>query len=111
MSPGTLVSPLADPTSRQPDVSSTSTPGGSRPGRSSRLASSQAGIAPSDEYLLRRIRGEFHEMPGLHLTLGQAARLFGLREDACRAALGALTGEGFLARTPAGSFHRNDTLP
>ena len=115
MSPGTLVSSLADPTSRLLDVSSHSAPGGSRPGRpdSSRLVSSHTGIAPSDEslYLLPRIRGEFREMPGLHLTLGQAARLFDLGEDACRVAFGALTDEGFLARTPAGTFHRNVTSP
>ena len=115
MSPATLASNLADPTSRPLDVSSHPAPGRSRPGRpdSSRLVSTHTGIAPSDEYLclLPRIRGEFREMPGLHLTLGQAARLFDLREEACRAALGELTGEGFLARTPGGLFHRNDTSP
>jgi hypothetical protein len=115
MPPGTLASSLADPTSRLLDVSSHSAPGRLRQGRpdSSRLVSSHTGIAPSDEYLylLPRIRGEFREMPGLHLTLGQAARLFDLQEEACRAALGTLTDEGFLARTPAGTFHRNDTSP
>lgn len=113
MLPGTIASALADPTSRLLDVSSKPAPGGSRPGRSDspRLVSSPTGIVPSDDYLLRRIRGEFCEMPGLYLTLEQAARLFDLREDTCRAALGALAGEGFLARTAAGAFHRNHAGP
>lgn len=35
------------------------------------------------EALLRRIRDEFEEMPGLSLTLVQAARLFALTPEAC----------------------------
>ena len=50
-------------------------------------------------------------MPGLHLTLGQAARLFDLREDACRSALDRLMHEGFLAENAGGVFHRNDVSP
>ena len=33
--------------------------------------------------LLRRVYGEFYEMPCLRLTAGQARRLFGLRADIC----------------------------
>jgi hypothetical protein len=114
MLPATL-DVLADPTSRPPDVSSNPVPRPQRARRpdASRLAPSRPGIVPLDDHpdLLRRIRGEFREMPGLHLTLGQAARLFDLREDACRSALGMLTHEGFLAETSRGVFHRNDISP
>jgi hypothetical protein len=34
------------------------------------------------EALLHRIRGEFEEMQGMSLTLGQAARLFGVSPEA-----------------------------
>ena len=35
------------------------------------------------EMLVRRVSSEFREIPGLCLTLPQAARLFGLPEDVC----------------------------
>ena len=35
------------------------------------------------EALVRRVRAEYQDMPGLRLTLAQAQRLFGLREDIC----------------------------
>src|SRR5690349_14155160 len=54
--------------------------------------------------LVDRIRGEFLEMPGLKLTVGQACRLWNLNEELCRAALAALTKEGFLRETPSGAF-------
>lgn len=40
--------------------------------------------------LVARIRSEFDEMPGLHLALGQATRLWHLDEARCRAVLEAL---------------------
>lgn len=54
--------------------------------------------------LLHRIRGEFLEMPGLHLTLPQAARLWHLDADTCDRALRALIADGFLRQTARGSF-------
>jgi hypothetical protein len=54
--------------------------------------------------LLQRIRGEFLEMPGLHLTLRQAARLWHLDLDTCDLALRALIADGFLRQTTRGSF-------
>lgn len=46
-----------------------------------------------DSIVVDRIRADFREMPGLHLTLRQAERLFGLEPEECRAALDALVKE------------------
>lgn len=54
--------------------------------------------------LANRIRGEYHEMPGLRLTLTQACRLWQVDRAECQATLDALVAEGFLARTPDGVF-------
>jgi hypothetical protein len=48
------------------------------------------------DLLLARVRGEFTEMPCLSLTIPQAMRLFGLREDVCRRVLGSLVTDGVL---------------
>jgi hypothetical protein len=58
--------------------------------------------------VVRRIRGEFLEMPGLRLTAEQARRLWRLDETACEAVLGALVDARFLARTRDGAFVRDD---
>jgi Crp-like helix-turn-helix domain len=49
--------------------------------------------------LLRRIRSEFEEMPGLSLTLAQAAKLFGLPPEACSRILGQFADDGLLSLT------------
>jgi hypothetical protein len=54
--------------------------------------------------VLRRVRGEYLEMPGLRLTSEQARRLWRLDETACDAVLGALVRSRFLARTRDGAF-------
>ena len=59
--------------------------------------------------ILRRIRAEFWEMPGLRLTLAQATRLWGLDVDTCRAAIDTLVAAAFLRRTPAGAVTRTDS--
>ena len=56
------------------------------------------------ELLITRIRGEFREMPGLHLTLAQARRLWDLDSEQCRAVLQVLLDDGFLSRTKEGAF-------
>jgi hypothetical protein len=56
--------------------------------------------------LLRRVRGEFEEMPGMHLTLPQACRLFALREEVCARVLAELVGAGVLVRTAHGTYAR-----
>ena len=52
---------------------------------------------PHDGDLHVRIRAEFAEMPGLKLTLPQAARLFNLEKDRCERVLGRLVEAGALA--------------
>jgi hypothetical protein len=56
--------------------------------------------------LLDRVRGEFREMPGLHLTLRQGMRLWGLDAVTCDVALRILVEEGFLYRTRRGIVQR-----
>ena len=54
--------------------------------------------------LLRRIRAEYLEMPGLRLTAPQAQCLFGLDAETWNAVVGALLDEKFLYRTHNGQF-------
>jgi hypothetical protein len=58
------------------------------------------------EDVLRRVQGEFLEMPGLRLTEPQARRLWGLDAVSCGALLGALVEAHFLFRTRDGAFMR-----
>jgi len=62
---------------------------------------------PLDD-VLRRVQGEYTEMPGLRLTTAQAQRLWGLDRAACDALLGALVDAKFLFRTRDGAFMRSD---
>ena len=61
------------------------------------------------EDVLRRVQGEFMEMPGLRLTEAQARRLWGLDEASCAALLRALVDAQFLFRTHNGAFMRVET--
>jgi hypothetical protein len=56
--------------------------------------------------VLRRVEGEFLEMPGLRLTELQARRLWNLDAAACSALLGALVDANFLYKTSDGAFMR-----
>jgi hypothetical protein len=58
--------------------------------------------------VVRRVRGEFLEMPGLRLTTQQARRLWRLDEQSCEAVLGALVKARFLVRTRDGAFVLHD---
>jgi hypothetical protein len=58
--------------------------------------------------LARRIRGEFEEMPGLNLTLPQAALLFGMPEPVCSHVLQQLIDARFLRRTAEGRYVTSD---
>ena len=62
--------------------------------------------ALNTEEVLRRVKGEFLEMPGLRLTEAQARRLWGLDRDSCAPLLGALIETNFLFRTRDGAFMR-----
>ena len=63
---------------------------------------------PVDHYLCARVWAEFREMPGLNLTLAQAARLFSLDHARCARALDALVASGVLA-TDGVAFARADS--
>lgn len=56
------------------------------------------------ENLLRRIQGEYREMPGLRLTPAQAQRLWGLTRQECESLMHELLHSRFLTRTRDGSF-------
>lgn len=62
---------------------------------------------PTEE-VLRRVQGEFLEMPGLRLTEAQARRLWGLDTAVCDALLGALVDANFLFKTRDGAFMKVD---
>jgi hypothetical protein len=64
---------------------------------------------PIDD-VLRRVQGEYMEMPGLRLTAAQAQRLWGLDRAACDALLGALVDAKFLLRTRDGAFIRSEQV-
>jgi hypothetical protein len=53
--------------------------------------------------LVDRVRGEFTEMPGLQLTVPQAARLLGIEQEACKVVIDTLVASAFLRRTPTGA--------
>jgi hypothetical protein len=59
---------------------------------------------PEHQELTARVRAEYREMPGLCLTLAQAARLLGLNQGVCVHLFRALVREGFLRETPRGDF-------
>lgn len=58
------------------------------------------------EQWLRVARAEFDEMPGLVLTVPQAARLWSLDPEACVDVLGRLRALGYLTTTRSGAFRR-----
>ena len=51
---------------------------------------------------MTRVRGEFLEMPGMRLTLNQAAKLMGVDVDTAAELLSSLVRVGFLRDTPDG---------
>jgi hypothetical protein len=62
--------------------------------------------------LLRRIKAEYLEMPGLRLTAAQAGRLWGVDPPACLDLLERLITERFLQRRPDGTYTRaTDGVP
>ncbi len=50
--------------------------------------------------LVHRVKSEFIEMPGLQLTLPQAARLWGLDHESSRKVIDSLVEVAFLRWTP-----------
>jgi hypothetical protein len=60
------------------------------------------------DHIVRRIKAEFLEMPGLRLTLAQATRLWGIERALCESVVETLVGCAFLRRTSAGVILRNE---
>jgi hypothetical protein len=58
------------------------------------------------DVVVRRVREEFREMPGLRLTPAQATRLWGLEHATCRAVIDRLVATEFLRWTQAGAITR-----
>jgi DNA-binding IclR family transcriptional regulator len=54
--------------------------------------------------LVTMIEATYREMPGLTLSLNQAARLFGLRERTCHVLLDDLVRDGRLRRAADGHY-------
>jgi hypothetical protein len=61
---------------------------------------------PRREQLLRRVRGEYLEMPGLKLTCLQAQRLWAMDEQTCVEILTSLTEARFLQQQHDGTYAR-----
>jgi len=55
---------------------------------------------------IQAVRGEYLEIPGLHLTRSQVERLWGLDAVSCDQILDALIEAQFLSRTREGGFLR-----
>ena len=60
------------------------------------------------ESLVRRIEAEFHDMPGLVLSLKQASRFLGVGEAACARILTALVEAGVLRRSANEYYSRRE---
>jgi len=56
--------------------------------------------------MLKRVRAEYLDMPGLRLTLAQAQRLCGLERALCKRMLDALVDERFLYVKSGGVYAR-----
>jgi DNA-binding IclR family transcriptional regulator len=70
-----------------------------------RQNSGRTATLPPEEQDVARVLGEFREMPGLTLTLAQAARLFDLGPARCERVLGRLVQKGVLM-TDGRTFRR-----
>jgi hypothetical protein len=55
------------------------------------------------DIVVKRVRGEFREMPGLRLTPAQATRLWGLENEFCKTVIDSLVAEAFLRWTATGA--------
>ena len=61
---------------------------------------------PHDTAQARRVRAEYVDMPGLNLTLPQAARLFGIGLGDAQDLLSEMVDEHFLERDATGLYRR-----
>ena len=63
------------------------------------------------EIMISVIRSEFEEMPGLHLTRQQFARLWNLDGTECERIIDELVADGFLTADSKGQLHRTHSDP
>ena len=59
---------------------------------------------PALDDVLRRVEGEYQEMPGMCVTRKQAQRLWGLDSTTCELVLTTLLERGVVRRTSRGMF-------
>ena len=59
--------------------------------------------------VIKRVRSEYEEMPGMCLTLPQARRLLGLDQHTCADIMDVLIDRGFLRRTRDGRYVRTES--
>jgi hypothetical protein len=64
---------------------------------------------PRRDAIVRRIVAEFHDMPGLVLSLKQASRFLGVDEAACARILAKLTEAGVLRRSATEYYSRRES--
>ena len=74
--------------------------------QSSPAASERVSLSSDERRLCTRVRGEFLEMPGLMLTVPQAARLFNLERSQCLRILQSLVDSGELLTDERASKYR-----
>jgi hypothetical protein len=58
----------------------------------------------NDDVLMRRVRGEYREMPGMRLTVDQAMRLWTMDRETCADVLSSLVAAHFLERDCNGRY-------
>jgi len=63
-------------------------------------------MKPAIGILTQPIREEFHETPGLEITVEEGVRFWTLDAETCANVLSALHQAGFLVRTRDGRYHR-----
>jgi hypothetical protein len=85
-----------------PEATPGTSPRGTPPPLTSRRR--EARSTPTMREAVLRVEGEYREMPGLSLTLRQAARLWGLDRSTCELVLANLLERGILKRAPNGTF-------
>ena len=61
-----------------------------------------------EDALVKRVRGEYREMPGMRLTIDQAMRLWKLDRGTCATVLNSLVAAHFLDQDRAGRYKRAD---
>ena len=59
-----------------------------------------------EDALLRRVRGEYREMPGLRLTFDQAVRLWNMDRQTCATVLNSLIASRFLQADGFGRYRK-----